>query len=466
MQATYERSDWIQDTGIPYSGSNPHSYNPYQQRDNKKDIVPLETEIPGAGFDLAVAEKCEFRKAKFKVAAFAILTCLVLVLNIIVLGIYGRKGNVGQPITIFSGTCPQSRTLGFWVHFLINVLSTLVLVGSLTSVQVLHLLRNNVSFGPIPSLDLRFRFVWIFIGLTTLPFHLLYNSAVFETAASNPFYWAVVGEDFFSSGPTTAPQHSDPEFVPVYHSMRTEGSSWTKLNNLECIKTYGSDFHIYNRNVILLTSNSSSPASLYQAYYQPLAAGGNKTYSWMCPLGSHDTLPLSVNDTGFTAATIAPENCTLASLESGAANWTISGFVPGTDLNATETPQFYTGPLPDTPQNYYPVEYCLSEPVVSQCWINLNWSFLLTVTVFNAVKAVWMLVSWSALRRADRLWSVGDQLARLIKKPNMWIGAPSRILWAGTLFVSFATAGAAGACLALALSSTRSYGYSISFRSL
>jgi hypothetical protein len=59
MQATYERSDWIQDTGIPYSGSNPHSYNPYQQRDNKKDIVPLETEIPGAGLDLAVAEKCE-----------------------------------------------------------------------------------------------------------------------------------------------------------------------------------------------------------------------------------------------------------------------------------------------------------------------------------------------------------------------------------------------------------------------
>jgi len=124
MQATYERSDWIQDTGILYSGSNPHSYNPYQQRDNKKDIVPLETEIPGAGFDLAVAEKCEFRKAKFKVAAFAISTCLVLVPNIIVLGIYGRKGNVGQPITIFSGTCPQSRTLGFWVHFLINVLST------------------------------------------------------------------------------------------------------------------------------------------------------------------------------------------------------------------------------------------------------------------------------------------------------------------------------------------------------
>ncbi|KAF4628300.1 hypothetical protein G7Y89_g9848 [Cudoniella acicularis] len=305
----------------------------------------------------------------------------------------------------------------------------------------------------------------LFFGFCSLPFHLFYNSAVFETVGATPFYWAVVGEDFLQSGAAT-PNSSitDPEFASVYANMRANGSHWDKLSNLECIKAYGPDIVTDRRNVLVVTTNSSRPDALYEAFLIEWATQ-NKGFGWMCPLTVDDAYAFTNN----TAFYFPPGNCSISSLENGAANWTLSG-VGGANVNiydgsdsAANLSRLGVG------EGYYPVDYCLSEPITSQCWVNLNWFFLMTVTVFNAIK-VFVLVLWlREMREKGRLLTVEDMLRRLRRlgnRPRWWIQAPSKLLWILTVYLSILACGSAGACLWKALVNFKENSRGIDFNSL
>jgi hypothetical protein len=172
--------------------------------------------------DSAEAVEKEFLKAQTKLILFSVSSFLILLFNIIILAVFGRRGHLSTPITLFHGTCAQSRKFSFWIHFLVNVLSTILLVGSTTGVQVVQLVRS--VRGNILS---NVRDI-LFFGFCSLPFHLFYNSAVFETVGATPFYWAVVGEEFLQYGPTTPNSNiTDPEFVSmqIYGPMRRTGTN-------------------------------------------------------------------------------------------------------------------------------------------------------------------------------------------------------------------------------------------------
>ena len=92
--------------------------------------------------------------------------------------------------TLYRGSCDKSRTIGLWLHLVINTLSTLLLSGSNYTQQCLaaptrreidatHAKRRWMDIG-VPSvrnlfrIKLERRFLWIVIGLTSIPLHLLY----------------------------------------------------------------------------------------------------------------------------------------------------------------------------------------------------------------------------------------------------------------------------------------------------
>ena len=99
---------------------------------------------------------------------------------------YKMEGGVG---TLYSGSCDKSRTIGLWLHLGINALSTLLLSGSNYTQQCLaaptrsdidaaHARRRWMDIG-VPSVRNLFRikaertFLWIAIGITSIPLHLL-----------------------------------------------------------------------------------------------------------------------------------------------------------------------------------------------------------------------------------------------------------------------------------------------------
>ena len=92
--------------------------------------------------------------------------------------------------TLYSGSCDRSKTIGLWLHLVINALSTILLSGSNYTQQCLtaptrreidaaHTKRRWMDIG-VPSVRNLLRIkperslLWMVIGLTSIPLHLLY----------------------------------------------------------------------------------------------------------------------------------------------------------------------------------------------------------------------------------------------------------------------------------------------------
>jgi len=134
----------------------------------------------------------------------ACATCVVVVLLINVgLTIYAAANpeytTEGGTVTLYSGSCDKSIVIGMLLHLVINALSTLLLSGSNYTQQCLsaptrseidaaHARRRWMDIG-VPGIRNLFRikaertFLWIAIGITSVPLHLLYVFILIPTDA-------------------------------------------------------------------------------------------------------------------------------------------------------------------------------------------------------------------------------------------------------------------------------------------
>ena len=115
-----------------------------------------------------------------------------------------RENGIG---TLYEGSCDKSRAIGLWLHLGINVLSTVLLSGSNYTQQCLaaptrseidaaHARRRWMDIG-VPSVRNLFRikperrFLWIAIGITSIPLHLL--CAFITMPAQDLASWKILG---------------------------------------------------------------------------------------------------------------------------------------------------------------------------------------------------------------------------------------------------------------------------------
>ncbi|KAK1961406.1 hypothetical protein LY78DRAFT_617769, partial [Colletotrichum sublineola] len=124
---------------------------------------------------------------------------------------YGSKNGVGL---IYHGDCSTVRQLDQWLHLLINLLGTGMLSASNFCMQLQSApTRENVDAAHkdgkwldigIPSLrNLRYlnkwqRASWALLALSSIPIHLIYNSAVFQSLSSHNYTVAVVKDSFLN----------------------------------------------------------------------------------------------------------------------------------------------------------------------------------------------------------------------------------------------------------------------------
>lgn len=449
---------------VPTNQSNNY-YSHYWLPANNKMAFPqsqCESHSRPVDSDADVEEasrKHQLRKEQRKMTAFAALSLVILIFNTAVLVAYARRVGSPEPtIPLFQGTCTETARFSLWVHVLINALAlclSLVSANGMRNVRLVHEAQPSDAGG-----DGDVGPILICFLASLLPIYIFYNATIYQVVGANAYYAAAVGEDFFSAGtlPAALADNSNfTAFVAAYGDMRTNGSSWVRMGNLECIETYSTGFLNDYRNLILVASNRTSPEALYQAFYidwrsylgQPSLfdyfspALNLAVYSWMCPPAGEN-----ISTAGFWSA--ADETCTLSSLESGATAWA----VPFNGLSSIYGPNM----LPS------PVEYCLAEPSPSQCSVGLNWYFLLVVAACNAVKLICQLLSRRLLRRRGRMSTVGDQRRHLSeKRPTRWIQAYS---WHGIILLLCIIALLVGIALWQALRTEETQGQPIDITSL
>lgn len=123
---------------------------------------------------------------------------MILIINLILttwaVSSSGIQNGLG---TLQDGNCKRTATLTFWIHLAINVLSTLLLGASNYSMQCLSSpTRREIDKAHgqgiwldigVPSVRNLRRLsttrivLWWLLAISSIPLHLLYNSAIFSS---------------------------------------------------------------------------------------------------------------------------------------------------------------------------------------------------------------------------------------------------------------------------------------------
>ncbi|MCJ1434859.1 hypothetical protein MMC27_004229 [Xylographa pallens] len=353
---------------------------------------------------------------RFIVLSGLVVALVALILNSSLL-VWSRvrlqAGNI-----LYVGDCGSAKTTVTSSSLAINVLSTLILGASNAAMQCLcaptraevdkaHAagswldigisgLRNWGAIG-------RWRkYAWGFILLSSLPLHLLYNSVIFSTSQANDYMVFLVTPDFVNGAtPSIGPYDYLPEIgenvvganieayidtaevIQLTTALQSNISSLTRLENADCIRTYGTDFVTDFLNVLLVTNGTHLESGSILAAYQYYAASGN------LDVDVEDILNINWICNGLQV-------CSIPSQLSQASTW---NFTVAVDIETTR------------------VSYCLAQPVLPQCTVEILPQVLVIVIVCNILQAI-CFVTLLTKRDFTPLIVLGDALASFMTDPD------------------------------------------------
>ncbi len=115
---------------------------------------------------------------------------------------------------VYQGDCPEIEKINTWVHLVINILSTVLLSGSNYCMQCLSApTREEVnkahkkgkwldigvySARNLSSISRKKKWLWWLLGWSSVPLHLMYNSAFFSSLANNDYNVVFATEGWLS----------------------------------------------------------------------------------------------------------------------------------------------------------------------------------------------------------------------------------------------------------------------------
>lgn len=225
------------------------------------------------------------------ICGISLLVCLLVSLS------KHNTGSLSASTIIFEGSCDDSRNLNIALHLLINVVSTAVLASSNFFMQVLNSptrLEIDKAHSSLKSLDIgipsikNIRFLsgfkllcWLVLFVTSIPIHLLFNSAIFKTTfvggdwnltiASEAFLEGVPffepGASLAAGGVSSPSQHYGAIGYGSYGEIDLEktardASTWETIDAKACLAGYGSctSRNKYRDVVVVVDTGAKDPA--------------------------------------------------------------------------------------------------------------------------------------------------------------------------------------------------------------
>ena len=222
------------------------------------------------------------RAWRLMLSSGALVATIVLLINLLTLiVVYTNYEVKGHTATLFTGDCSTAGSTVSWLHLVINLLSSILLAASNFSMQCLsspsrtevnkaHAKRRWLAIGTPNVRNLRHvsrkkAMLWIMLGLSSFPLHLIWNSVVFQTLAPYDYLAISAREDFLhggdlqlgfchSGGPAPALSATG-RLRPAINDLQkaAQQSTLTYLETGDCIREYAQQFHY-------VESYSSPPA--------------------------------------------------------------------------------------------------------------------------------------------------------------------------------------------------------------
>ncbi|KAK5703240.1 hypothetical protein LTR97_004189 [Elasticomyces elasticus] len=333
---------------------------------------------------------------RFGVAASATMTTAVLTTNVILtIWLSARFGVTNGVGTAYEGDCGVVNRWTFWLHVVINILSSILLSASNYTMQCLsaptrrevdaaHAKGDWLDIGVsgirnLTRIGLHRRILWAALALSSLPIHLLFNSAVFKTLQANQYGMVLANPAFLDGG------GFDNSSIPLFRidlvrlvqeDYAAKPSGWQKLDPADCITAYGTSFVSHFNNVMAITTSDAATESAVffasSALYTSTDSDG-LPYKWICEDTSDDRYV-----------------CDISAAKENATNWTIEG---------------------------RKVDYCLAQTTEPHCQLQFSVYILLAVIICNMIKSLSMLCAlyW---QKDGTLVTLGDALASFLDEPQ------------------------------------------------
>ncbi|KAK0670153.1 hypothetical protein QBC41DRAFT_273392 [Cercophora samala] len=363
------------------------------------------------------------RTISLQITIIAVILISNLASTIFAISRYGSENGVGL---LYEGDCNVVKSLDQWIHLLINVLSTGLLSASNYCMQRLmaptrentdkaHQQNNWLDIG-VPSFR-NFRFVggwrraaWLLLGLSSLPIHLMYNSAVFRSLSSNNYTIAVVKDSFVHGSSWSLGAAEERRATSPGWHMADERVNPYLWNHSDIISGIQRDVveGLYTR------INTSACFDLYDDYWQPQGNAvilvRNETVQHP---SNHDSLLMYVSI--IPRSDNWPKNM-----------WALEA-EPGTFVARSQIPKpvrdWYLGP------HRYEVASCFvqsTEQLQTRCRFEYSPYILLVICLMNVVRIAIMISMWifqgnrsdSQEQQTAILCTLGDAIASFMRNPD------------------------------------------------
>ncbi|CZR50129.1 uncharacterized protein PAC_00001 [Phialocephala subalpina] len=154
---------------------------------------------------------------KVGVLTCATITGVVCLLNISLTACAVHNHHIADGLSyLYTGSCTDVANISLWIHLAINGMSTLLSASNYTMQVISSPTRRDVdaahkrskwleigvpSIRNLSSLPLGRVFMWLTLVLSSVPLHLMYNTAVFSTLSANNYNYIVTTENFSNSAP-------------------------------------------------------------------------------------------------------------------------------------------------------------------------------------------------------------------------------------------------------------------------
>ncbi|PVH88666.1 hypothetical protein DL98DRAFT_580231 [Cadophora sp. DSE1049] len=298
-----------------------------------------------------------------------------------------QSSAITNSISIYEGSCGQSKRLSFWIHLAINILSSLLLGSSNYATQVLcaptraevdeaHGKRQWLDIGLWSFRNLKRvgngrEILCALLLLSSIPLHLIYNSVFYSRLAVTDVMWGVVTPAFIDGNYTYPPELSKTRYSygprKFIYDMRQDILSWDKISPEDCWNAYSRRFLTARRSVVAVSSvyrdnGFEGPDSAVRDYDRRWAYEKGQTMRFLCN-------------------------------------------AVGCDIGERSKAQLST------------VDYCLSEPWPERCEFNFSPSLMTAVIVCNVIKILCLgLILWR--HRTSTLVTTGDAIASFLDTPD------------------------------------------------
>ena len=358
---------------------------------------------------------CRLRKLEgyhFGVLCCAAVSATVLVINLVltiwaVLS-FGVQHGIG---TLQDGSCKRTTTLTFWTHLAINILSTLLLGASNYSMQCLssptrseidkaHSQGIWLDIG-VPSvrnlrrLSTNRIILWWLLAISSIPLHLLYNSAVFSSLCTRRYDFFMVSSEFFDGGTFemilgTSPVDLDGATSEILETnlktfqqeYQKNQSSLQRLEPLACLEIYSAP--------IISTYSDLFIVSTYPNFNNSLIALQQEVDSGLISSSYRDT------EIAFD------HSCRIS----------------GLDYCILKTTDPCIGIFANDSSPCVYIQHCLSERVNECCKLQFSLVITIFVIMCNLIKTICIgTIAWK--QDPEPLVTLGDAISSFLDRPDV-----------------------------------------------